>query len=316
MARHLMHGHWSTFWGQNYGGSREAIVTVAIFRVADGTLQLSSYPLPSMRLPHSSSGVSVGERSENGLRESLRSSSGSGRRISSGGRPRLSAITSRDSFWGSPPCSRSVSGRRSRMDATRWGSLLVSAVGDAADRGSRRPGARVAPLASAEQGRGPLAGASRIRVRSPTVVRHERASGLGVAPFHPGPNERGRSRPQPVHGSAADGARNPRALFPGVDHGSDRRTAPLRARAGGFGWLLWRRPAGLGLLLLVCLSSRSSTRSLPTPTSTEPRYLTLPLPVLPWCSRGLSADHGSWQLESLRLSCSRLSGWPGWISTG
>ena len=47
MARHLLHGHWSTFfWGQKYGGSQEAIVTAALFGVAGtGTLQLKLVPM-------------------------------------------------------------------------------------------------------------------------------------------------------------------------------------------------------------------------------------------------------------------------------
>jgi Dolichyl-phosphate-mannose-protein mannosyltransferase len=46
MARDLLHGHWSTFfWGQNYGGSQEAIVTAALFTVTGtGTLQLKLVP--------------------------------------------------------------------------------------------------------------------------------------------------------------------------------------------------------------------------------------------------------------------------------
>jgi hypothetical protein len=47
MARHLLDGHWSTFyWGQNYGGAQEAIVTAALFGVVgSGRLQLKLVPL-------------------------------------------------------------------------------------------------------------------------------------------------------------------------------------------------------------------------------------------------------------------------------
>ena len=49
----------------------------------------------------------------------------------------------------------------------------------------------------------------------------------------------------------------------------------------GFGWLLWRRPRGLGLLLLVCLFFPIVYTISPyTFLSAEPRYLTLLLPVL------------------------------------
>jgi 4-amino-4-deoxy-L-arabinose transferase-like glycosyltransferase len=45
-ARHLLHGEWSTFlWGQPYGGTQEAILTAAGFRVAGtGTLLLKLVP--------------------------------------------------------------------------------------------------------------------------------------------------------------------------------------------------------------------------------------------------------------------------------
>src|SRR5262249_12641894 len=46
MARDLLHGHWSTFfWGQNYGGSQEAILTAGVFGITGtGTLQLKLVP--------------------------------------------------------------------------------------------------------------------------------------------------------------------------------------------------------------------------------------------------------------------------------
>jgi 4-amino-4-deoxy-L-arabinose transferase-like glycosyltransferase len=46
MARHLLDGHWSTFfWGQNYGGSHEAIVTAGLFGITgSGTLALKLVP--------------------------------------------------------------------------------------------------------------------------------------------------------------------------------------------------------------------------------------------------------------------------------
>jgi 4-amino-4-deoxy-L-arabinose transferase-like glycosyltransferase len=46
MARHLLDGHWSTFfWGQNYGGSQEAIITAGLFGVVGtGTLALKLVP--------------------------------------------------------------------------------------------------------------------------------------------------------------------------------------------------------------------------------------------------------------------------------
>jgi 4-amino-4-deoxy-L-arabinose transferase-like glycosyltransferase len=46
MARHLLDGHWSTFfWGQNYGGSQEAILTAGLFGITgSGTLELKLVP--------------------------------------------------------------------------------------------------------------------------------------------------------------------------------------------------------------------------------------------------------------------------------
>jgi 4-amino-4-deoxy-L-arabinose transferase-like glycosyltransferase len=46
MARDLLHGHWSTFfWGQNYGGSQESILAAGLFAIAgSGALQLKLVP--------------------------------------------------------------------------------------------------------------------------------------------------------------------------------------------------------------------------------------------------------------------------------
>ena len=280
MARHILHGQFTTFfWGQGYGGSQEALLTAPIFAVV--RLELARAPLRSDRTlgshgdPHLARRVAADGRAPG--------CNGSGRLLDLAPVPDLQAdapvglLRERRPVLHPPrpagaACRRAAEHVESRRVRARPG---AGRLGDRADRSDRDPAdgvdgleeARLAPQALDRR----TCGAGR---RCP-VDRLERPPRLGLVPIdRPGHLELlAPAAGVPLADHAAD-ARPTRGLHAGAhaavgDRDVRDRSAARRALrvgrvevppAGRSRCSMWSRPP-----------TRSSTRSRPRPCSNATR---------------------------------------------
>lgn len=286
MARDLLHGHWSTFfWGQNYGGSQEAILTAGLFGVVGtGTLQLKLVPT----VLYAVAALLVWRV---------------GRRTVGEPAARIAAVL----FWVWPAYFvwRSTKAFGYYGAALVLGLLVVLLALRLRERHSRRD----ALALGLALGLGWWASPQILVLAGPALVwlawhRRRRVEDLwpvlpafviGALPWlvtnaHQGwpslhSTQARTSETGHIHNLFT--AVLPTALGVRVPFSLDWIAHPVLGAAAfalalvGFVWLVWRRPRGLGLLLLVCLFFPVLYTISPyTYLSAEPRYLALLMPVV------------------------------------